>query len=129
MNILSTLTITIVMCVLAYYIIPYVKAHTTAAQREAILGNVDELVEAAEQLFGPSTGAAKLEAVQKWLNEKRIDVDVNVIEAAVLRLPATGHGWLAAHSQDANAIPATNVPAMAKALQDGQSNVKAADNG
>jgi hypothetical protein len=119
MDLLIKFLLIVIPPVVVGVIIPWLTAHTTKIQQAEITRMVETLVQTAEQLLGPGTGPDKLAAVQKWLEEKGIDVDVNDIEAAVLRLHAAGHDWLAAHSQDANAIPSTNTPAMAKAANNG----------
>ncbi|GHV27044.1 hypothetical protein FACS18948_3770 [Clostridia bacterium] len=113
------LTIRIVLAgtpiVLSAFIIPWVKAHTDEKEQAKITHIVETLVQTAEQVFGPGTGAIKLEKVTTWLNDKGLDVSRGEIEAAVLRLHAAGHDWTTAHSQDVNNIPSVKIPAAEEA--------------
>ncbi len=89
--------IAVIVAVVAYVLIPYIKSKTTVAQQEALSKVIDMLVAAAEQLFkGSGRGAEKKAYVVASLEEQGITVDAqtdSMIEAAVYGLdkgPASG---------------------------------------
>jgi len=102
---------------LTNYVFPWLKANTTAQQQAQITRVIDLLVQTAEQLYGPGTGPQKLEAVQRWLAERGINVDVKDIEAAVLRLHAAGLDWITAHAMESSLNLSDRLPAPAIAAQ------------
>lgn len=82
--------INVIALVVARYLIPWIKERTTADQQEKMLAAVKTAVYAAEQMFGPGTGARKLEKVKDWLQKQGFDIDsgavITAIEAAVQQL-------------------------------------------
>jgi hypothetical protein len=78
--------LTVAAVAISTFIIPWIKARTTAAQQDTLKGLMDVLVQAAEQLYGSDDGQAKLATVEKWLAERGYELDRAQIEAAVLRL-------------------------------------------
>ena len=82
--------IAVIVAVVAYVLIPYIKSKTTAAQQEALSKIIDVLVAAAEQLFpGSGRGPEKKAHVVEALEEMGIKVDSTKnarIEAAVYGL-------------------------------------------
>lgn len=74
---------------ITYYLIPWIKAKTTAQKQAEINAWVKIVVQAAEQLFtGPGQGAVKKAYVLEFLESKGFSVDTaeldKMIEAAVL---------------------------------------------
>lgn len=82
--------INIIALVVARYLIPWLRAKTTAEQREKLLSAVKIAVYAAEQLIGSGNGTSKLDMVKAWLRDQGFDVDTaavaTAIEAAVQQL-------------------------------------------
>lgn len=72
--------------VITYYVIPLVKSKTTVAQQEKITSYVKIAVAAAEQILGSGHGAEKMEMVMDYLKKKKIDVDIEMVEATVNEL-------------------------------------------
>ena len=72
------------------YVVPWLKARTTAAQREDMLVWAEIAVAAAQQLLYQADGEARLEYVMQYMAQKGFDVDDgavrNAVEAAVLKL-------------------------------------------
>ena len=72
------------------YVLPWVKANTTAKQREDLLKWVDIAVAAAQQLFHQASGRERLEYALDVLESKGFDIDDvtvrDAVEAAVLKL-------------------------------------------
>ena len=72
------------------YLIPWIKAHTTAKQREDLLVWVDIAVSAAQQLYHQADGADRLQYALEVLEAKGFDIDdvavQDAVEAAVLKL-------------------------------------------
>ena len=72
------------------YLVPWLKARTTAAQREDLLKWVEIAVAAAQQLYYQSEGDVRLAYALQVLEEKGFDVKdeavLNAVEAAVLKL-------------------------------------------
>jgi len=102
---------------LTSFVFPWLTAHTTVQQQAHITRIIDLLVQTAEQMYGPGTGPQKLEAVQKWLAERGINVDVKDIEAAVLRLHAAGLDWITAHAMESSLNLSDRLPAPALAAK------------
>lgn len=74
---------------LACYVIPWIKAKTTAQEREDLLVWVDIAVAAAQQLYYQADGKKRLEYALELLESKGFEIDDTVtdaVEAAVLRL-------------------------------------------
>lgn len=63
--------------------IPWLRAKTTAAQREQIAAWIKIAVTAAEQLLGAGKGAEKKAYVVAWLREHGIDPDGAEIDAMI----------------------------------------------
>ena len=68
---------------ISYRLIPWIKARTTATQRENIRAGVRIAICAAEQIYGAGKGAEKFDHALKWLHEQGYDVCKEDIEAAV----------------------------------------------
>jgi len=75
--------ISIVVSIIAYKLIPWIKTKTTNEQQALLKATVKTLVFAAEQLYGAGEGAAKLDYVVKQLEEKGFTADRAAIEAIV----------------------------------------------
>jgi len=85
------IVITLIGAIVSAFVIPYIKARTTASQREQIQAWVNIAVAAYEQLIqGDKKGAERKAAVLVWLNERGVTVDTDeidaMIEAAVYKL-------------------------------------------
>ena len=65
------------------YLVPWLKAKATIAQREKLEGIVEMFVFAAEQIYGSGWGKAKLDYVKARLMENGYTVDIDMIEATV----------------------------------------------
>ncbi len=65
------------------YLVPWLKAKTTIAQREKLEGIVEMFVYAAEQIYGSGWGKAKLNYVKARLRENGYTMDIDMIEATV----------------------------------------------
>ena len=77
---LITLAAAVVTCVL----IPYIKSKTNAQQQETIHEWVAIAVSAAEQIYtGPGRGEEKKSYVLRWLAERGIKIDGDVVDAAI----------------------------------------------
>ena len=75
--------ISIVVSIIAYKLIPWIKTKTTNEQQALLQATIKTLVFAAEQLYGAGEGAAKLDYVVKQLEEKGFTADRAAIEAIV----------------------------------------------
>lgn len=74
---------------LVAYVIPWIKAKTTAKQREDLLVWVDIAVAAAQQLYYQQDGQKRLTYALDLLECKGFEIDdtvVDAVEAAVLKL-------------------------------------------
>jgi len=67
-------------------LLPWIQSKTTEQQQRTLALVVDTLVHAAEQIYGPGGGKEKLEYVCGKLREKGFEVDIDAIEAAVMRM-------------------------------------------
>lgn len=65
------------------FVIPWIKAKTTIAQREKMAAVVETFVFAAEQIYGSGWGKDKLHYVEARLLENGYTVDIDLIEATV----------------------------------------------
>lgn len=83
--------IALVVALITYKLIPWIKAHSTAEQQVVIKAVVKTLVFAAEQVYGASNGPAKLDYVVKGLEERGFTVDRAVIEATIKEHSAELH--------------------------------------
>lgn len=76
--------------VVTRYLVPYIKARLTAAEQEGLIQLIENLVQAAEQLFaGEKMGEQKKEYVVNALTEKGVLITESVnamIESAVYSL-------------------------------------------
>lgn len=76
--------------VVTRYLVPYLKARLTAAEQEGLIQLIENLVQAAEQLFaGEKMGEQKKEYVVNALSEKGVLITESVnamIESAVYSL-------------------------------------------
>ncbi|GHU69522.1 hypothetical protein FACS1894184_13690 [Clostridia bacterium] len=76
----------IAMAVITRYIVPWIKARTTAEQQTALNEALDTLVAAAEQMYGNNRGSDKLRAVEGWIETRGLDASSEDIESAVFRM-------------------------------------------
>lgn len=80
----------LVIVIITRYLVPYLKVKLEAAGQESLVQLIEDLVEAAEQIFnGMKMGETKKEYVVDALHEKGIEMTENVnaiIESAVYRL-------------------------------------------
>lgn len=86
--------ISIIGTLIAYVLVPYIKAQTTEAKRKKIWNGVLIAVQAAEQIFNkPGAGQDKKAYVLNVLNQNGIHIDAThlelLIEAAVFQLNRT----------------------------------------
>lgn len=75
--------IALIAALIAYRLIPWIKARTTESQQANLRAVVKTLVFAAEQMYGAGNGHDKLNYVKMRLSELGFNVDVDEIEAAV----------------------------------------------
>lgn len=75
--------IALIAAVIAYWVIPWVKAKTTNEQQANMRAAIKTLVFAAEQTWGAGHGSEKLDFVIEQLRLKGYNVDRVEIEAAV----------------------------------------------
>lgn len=107
-----------IICMMIFvYIIIILNGYVSKQRKAAVRDALDTLVQTSEQLYGPDTGPRKLDAVQNWLAERRINSSVGDIEAAVLRLHASGHDWHTAHAYPSNTIRSMRVPTTPLAVE------------
>ena len=66
-----------------YWLIPWIKAHTTAEQQAGIRATVRVFIMAAEQIYGAGHGPEKMEYVKQQLEARGISISIAEIEAAV----------------------------------------------
>lgn len=82
--------IALVIAIISAFIIPWIKRHTTAKDREEMLKWVEIAVMAAQQLYHNLDGTSRKEYVQQFLLSKGYDISGreidSAIEAAVLKL-------------------------------------------
>lgn len=69
--------------IITAFVIPWIKAKTTAQQQERLAGVYRTIVFAAEQMFGAGHGEDKLAFVEDWLKARGYEVDMALIEATV----------------------------------------------
>lgn len=86
--------ITLVLAVVSYYFVPYLKTKVSAEQLDTIKFWVNIAVEAAEMIYaGTGRGEEKKKYVLAFLNRKGFTLNMeeieNLIEAAVLELKLT----------------------------------------
>lgn len=68
------------------YVVPLIKSRTTAQQQATLSALADVLVFAAEQVYGAGNGKKKLAYVAGKMEEHGFRVDIEQIEAAVMRM-------------------------------------------
>ena len=68
---------------ITYKLIPWIKAKTTAEQRQLLMAMTSTLVFAAEQLYGAGAGEQKLDYVVSQLEQRGFTADRAAIEAVV----------------------------------------------
>lgn len=75
--------VTLFAALITYFVVPWIKAHTTEAQQRTMRMFVKAMVFAAEQIYGEGHGSEKLKYVEDRLREAGYTVDTSEIEAAV----------------------------------------------
>lgn len=76
--------IALIAAIISAFLVPWIKANTTAKQQEQMLDWVEIAVNAAEQLYkGSGRGEEKKEYVMQFLADKGYTADLNEIEAAI----------------------------------------------
>lgn len=75
--------ITLIFGILMRYVIPNIKAKTTADQLELIRAAVKTAVYAVEQLYKSKPGQEKKQLVIDWLKEQGYDLDDKEIESTI----------------------------------------------
>ena len=75
--------LTLLAALITAFVIPWLKAKTTAQQREQIAGVYRTIVFAAEQMYGNGRGEEKLAFVEDWLKGHGYEIDGALIEATV----------------------------------------------
>ena len=82
--------VTVAVMAVAVFLVPWLKEKLGAEKLLKLQQLISIAVQAAEQLFGPGTGAQKKAYVQDWLNQQGVRADAGqvdaMIEAAVLAL-------------------------------------------
>lgn len=76
----------LIAALIAYRLIPWIKARTTTEQQAQYRAALKIAVFAAEQIFGAGHGAEKMDYALNYLREKGFDVDSREIEATVKEL-------------------------------------------
>lgn len=79
--ILSALAVFV--AVVLRFVVPWVRANTTAKQREELLEWINIAVMAAEQLHWKDAGAVRKQYVVDFLKENGFDVDSAEVDAAI----------------------------------------------
>lgn len=75
--------ISLLALIITAFVIPWIKAKTTAQNQETLEKLTRTLVYAAEQLYGSQTGSQKLSYVQSELEKRGYTLNIAAIEAAV----------------------------------------------
>lgn len=77
-------------CILMRYVVPWLKANTTAKEREDLLTWARIAVYAAQQLFYQEDGTVRLKYALELMEAKGFDINdsavLDAVEAAVLKL-------------------------------------------
>lgn len=76
----------LIAALIAYRLIPWIKARTTTEQQAQYMAAVRVAVFTAEQIFGAGKGAEKMDYAINYLRDKGFDVDSREIEATVQEL-------------------------------------------
>lgn len=82
--------IALIAALVAYKVVPWLKAHTTESQYAHLVSLTRTLVFAAEQIYGAGKGEEKLSWVADRMKERGYTVDFAVIEAMVRELTSEG---------------------------------------
>ena len=82
--------IALIAAIIAYKVIPWLKANTTESQYAQLLAVTRTLVYAAEQIYGAGRGEEKLEYVCTLLAKQGYTVNIPAIEAMVREMTADG---------------------------------------
>ena len=82
--------IALITAIIAYKVIPWLKAHTTESQYAQLMAVTRTMVYAAEQIYGAGNGEEKLAYVIERIRERGYTVDYQAIEAMVRELTAEG---------------------------------------
>ena len=77
--------IALIGAIITYKVVPWIKTKTTVEQQKLLEATVKTLVFAAEQLYGSGWGQEKLNYVVTRLESSGYTVDMDMIEAAVMR--------------------------------------------
>ena len=81
---IAILVLAMVAASITYFVIPFLRSKTTAAEREAVLKLVEIAVAAAEQVFtGSGRGTEKKAFVMEWLEQRNITLDYKVLDAMI----------------------------------------------
>lgn len=90
LNYILYIIMSLAIVVVTRYLVPYLKARLTAAEQEGLIQLIENLVQAAEQLFtAEKSGEQKKEYVVNALSEKGVLITESVnamIESAVYSL-------------------------------------------
>ena len=82
--------VTVAVMAIAAFLVPWLKEKLGAEKLQKLQELIVIAVRAAEQIFGPKTGAEKKAYVQRWLKAQGVKADPErvdaMIEAAVLAL-------------------------------------------
>ena len=68
---------------IAYYVIPWLRRHTTEKEREELLRWVNIAVKAAEQVQKQTDGPGRKFYVQSFLQSKGFDINDAAVDAAI----------------------------------------------
>ena len=81
---IAILVLAMVAASITYFVIPFLRSKTTAAEREAVLKLVQIAVAAAEQVFtGSGRGTEKKAFVMEWLEQRNITLDYKVLDTMI----------------------------------------------
>ena len=75
--------IALIASLIALYVIPWLRRHTTEKEREELLGWASVAVKAAEQLYRQGDGAQRKSYVQSFLTAKGFDISDDAVDAAI----------------------------------------------
>lgn len=75
--------IALVAALVAYYVIPWLRRHTTEKEREDLLRWVNIAVKAAEQIQKQTDGPGRKSYVQSFLQSKGFDINDAAVDAAI----------------------------------------------
>ena len=84
MNSIIILVLAVVSATITYFVIPYLKSKTSAAELEQMKKWVEIAVTAAEQVFiGSGRGTEKKSFVFEWLEQQNITLDCKVLDTMI----------------------------------------------